>query len=137
ITSFHHEYSISIKKVQHRAHNALHGQCKLIITCVHYTSHHAYAQGASCSLAARNGSILAICARFYMRFLPDLKNSEKIWLSLMQDSVYNSTELDERSVIGRWNPFPNEVKIESLLKRAFGKHRLLAARGKAKGVTLP
>lgn len=55
----------------------------------------------------------------------------------MQVSVYNSTELDERSVIGRWNPFPNEVKIESLLKRAFGKHRLLAARGKAKGVTLP
>ena len=50
---------------------------------------------------------------------------------------YNENELKERSVIGRWIPFPNEVKTIEKKKRAFGKLRFLAARGKAKGVTLP
>ena len=58
-------------------------------------------------------------------------------LSLSVFSFYNSTELNERSVIGRWIPFPNEVKAIRQSKRAFGKLRFLAARGKAKGVTLP
>ena len=50
---------------------------------------------------------------------------------------YNGNELKERSVIGRWIPFPNEVNTFEKQKRAFGKLRFLAARGKAKGVTLP
>jgi len=58
-------------------------------------------------------------------------------LSLSFKWVYNGSELKERSVIGRWIPFPNEVKTIVYLQRAFGKLRFLAARGKAKGVPLP
>ena len=36
-------------------------------------------------------------------------------------------------MIGRWIPFPNEVKATRQPKRAFGKLRFLTARGKAKG----
>ena len=52
-------------------------------------------------------------------------------------SFYNDTELKERSVIGRWIPFLNEVVKIEYSKRAFGRYRFLAARGRAKGVTLP
>jgi len=58
-------------------------------------------------------------------------------LSLSFEWGYNDNELKERSVIGRWIPFPNEVNTIEYQKRAFGKLRFLAARGKAKGVTLP
>lgn len=58
-------------------------------------------------------------------------------LSLLHFWGYNDNELKERSVIGRWIPFPNEVHTFEKQKRAFGKLRFLAARGKAKGVTLP